>query len=192
MWFNHTCSTRVIRASSSWRAAGRPRRNSNTAMFTANVDGSEISARSFPSGKGVSHFEWRNEAEILATFRLLLPAHKAARAVVLRWQERLPPRSARVFSSATAIAAFARRPGMDRHRRERLRETRKTRATLSTFAPRAGRARIVFPMRTRKEFMAATSAATCTRAGTATARLSASTPWSRSTGRASLHVAALG
>jgi hypothetical protein len=37
-------------------------------MSTANLDGSEL-REVVPFGKGVSHFEWRNNTEIIATFR---------------------------------------------------------------------------------------------------------------------------
>ncbi len=40
-----------------------------SAMFTANVDGSEL-REVIPFGRGVSHFEWRNAREIVATFRM--------------------------------------------------------------------------------------------------------------------------
>ncbi len=38
-------------------------------MFTAGLDGTDL-REVIPFGLGVSHFEWRNDAEILATFRL--------------------------------------------------------------------------------------------------------------------------
>src|SRR5262245_8724707 len=40
----------------------------SSAMFTCNLDGSDL-REVVPFGKGVSHFEWRNAKEILATFR---------------------------------------------------------------------------------------------------------------------------
>jgi hypothetical protein len=38
-------------------------------MFTVNIDGTDIK-QVLPFGTGVSHFAWRNEEEIMATFRL--------------------------------------------------------------------------------------------------------------------------
>jgi hypothetical protein len=70
MWFNHTVfnksDTRFFFLARCWA----PRKELESAMFTANVDGSEL-REVIPFGKGVSHFEWRNGTEILATFRLL-------------------------------------------------------------------------------------------------------------------------
>jgi prepilin-type processing-associated H-X9-DG protein len=38
-------------------------------MFTANLDGSDL-RQVIPYGKSVSHFDWRNDREIIATFNL--------------------------------------------------------------------------------------------------------------------------
>lgn len=46
-----------------------PKAELESAMFTANVDGSEL-REVIPFGRGVSHFEWRNAREIVATFRM--------------------------------------------------------------------------------------------------------------------------
>jgi hypothetical protein len=48
---------------------GKPRQRLESAMFTARIDGSDV-REVIPFGKGVSHFEWRNDRQILATFRL--------------------------------------------------------------------------------------------------------------------------
>lgn len=70
MWFNHTVfnadDTRFL-----FLARARVRRlgGMTTAMFTANTDGSDL-REVIPFGKGVSHFDWRNKTEIIATFRL--------------------------------------------------------------------------------------------------------------------------
>lgn len=45
-----------------------PNSRLESAMFTCNLDGSDL-REVVPFGKGVSHFEWRNAKEILATFR---------------------------------------------------------------------------------------------------------------------------
>ncbi|HEV2664721.1 MAG TPA: hypothetical protein VG324_07415 [Blastocatellia bacterium] len=45
-----------------------PNSRLESAMFTCNLDGSDL-REVVPFGKGVSHFEWRNTKEILATFR---------------------------------------------------------------------------------------------------------------------------
>ncbi|MBM3763421.1 MAG: hypothetical protein FJW36_24690 [Acidobacteria bacterium] len=39
-----------------------------SAMFSANVDGSDV-REAVPYGRGISHFDWKNGKEILATFR---------------------------------------------------------------------------------------------------------------------------
>jgi hypothetical protein len=70
MWFNHTVfnpsATRFFFLARCWT----PQKELESAMFTANLDGSGL-REVIPFGKGVSHFEWRNDTEILATFRLL-------------------------------------------------------------------------------------------------------------------------
>ena len=67
MWFNHT----VINPSGNrflFLARSRNERNNlDSAMFTANMDGSDL-AMVIPFGTGVSHFGWRNNDEVVATF----------------------------------------------------------------------------------------------------------------------------
>jgi len=67
MWFNHTVfnrrDTRFLFLARTWAAAGRL----ETGMFTANLDGADL-RQVIPYGKSVSHFDWRNEREIVATF----------------------------------------------------------------------------------------------------------------------------
>lgn len=67
MWFNHT----VINPSATrflFLARGRSERGGlDSAMFTANMDGSDLQMV-VPFGTGVSHFGWRNDKEIIATF----------------------------------------------------------------------------------------------------------------------------
>lgn len=67
MWFNHT----VINPSATrflFLARGRNEKdNLDSAMFTANMDGSDLQMV-IPFGTGVSHFGWRNDNEIIATF----------------------------------------------------------------------------------------------------------------------------
>ncbi|MBA3441574.1 MAG: hypothetical protein H0T92_17075 [Pyrinomonadaceae bacterium] len=68
MFFNHTVfntnDTRFFFLARSFTPQGRL----ESAMFTANLDGSDL-REVVPYGNGVSHFEWRNPQEILATFR---------------------------------------------------------------------------------------------------------------------------
>jgi hypothetical protein len=68
MWFNHTVfnkdDTRFFFLARSWTDD----RQLESAMFTVNIDGSDL-REVIPYGSGVSHFEWRNAREILATFR---------------------------------------------------------------------------------------------------------------------------
>ncbi len=67
MWFNHTVfnpsATRFLFLARSKNAKG----NLDSAMFTANNDGSDLQMV-IPFGSGVSHFGWRNDKEIVATF----------------------------------------------------------------------------------------------------------------------------
>jgi hypothetical protein len=70
MWFNHTVfnknDTRFFFLARAYLPPGRRR---HTAMFTANLDGSEL-REVIPFDKGVSHFDWRNDKEIIATFSI--------------------------------------------------------------------------------------------------------------------------
>jgi hypothetical protein len=72
MWFNHTVfnknDTRLFFLARCWTPP--PKVELESAMFTIGVDGSDL-REVVPFGKGVSHFEWRNNTEIMATFRLL-------------------------------------------------------------------------------------------------------------------------
>ena len=69
MWFNHTefneSGNRFFFLARTWNDQNRLQ----TGMFTANVDGSDL-REAIPYGKSVSHFDWRNDREILATFNL--------------------------------------------------------------------------------------------------------------------------
>ncbi len=69
MWFNHTVfnsgDTRFLFLARTWGLNGRLQ----TGMFTADVDGSDL-RQVIPYGKSVSHFDWRNDREIVATFDL--------------------------------------------------------------------------------------------------------------------------
>jgi hypothetical protein len=76
MWFNHTVfnknDTRFFFLA---RANLPPRERRYTAMFTANLDGSEL-REVVPFDKRVSHFDWRNNKEIIATFPMDGPDRK--------------------------------------------------------------------------------------------------------------------
>ncbi len=76
MWFNHTVfnknDTRFFFLA---RANLPPRERRYTAMFTANLDGSEL-REVVPFDKRVSHFDWRNNKEIIATFSMDGPDRK--------------------------------------------------------------------------------------------------------------------
>lgn len=67
MWFNHTVinpsATRFLFLARGRNESGKM----DSAMFTANVDGSELE-QVIPFGTGVSHFGWRNDDEVIATF----------------------------------------------------------------------------------------------------------------------------
>jgi hypothetical protein len=70
MFFNHTVfnkdDTRFFFLARTFTPPPNPRLES--AMFTCNLDGSDL-REVVPYGSGVSHFEWRNAKEILATYR---------------------------------------------------------------------------------------------------------------------------
>jgi len=76
MWFNHTVfnknDTRFFFLA---RANLPPDERRYTAMFTANLDGSEL-REVVPFEKRVSHFDWRNNKEIIATFSMDGPDRK--------------------------------------------------------------------------------------------------------------------
>jgi len=69
MWFNHTVFNRddtrflFLARANLGRGVGR-----RSAMFTANLDGSDL-REVVPYGKRVSHFDWRGTTQILATFK---------------------------------------------------------------------------------------------------------------------------
>ncbi len=70
MWFNHTVFNKndtrfffLARARVHWWQSFQ------TAMLTANLDGSDI-REVVPFGKYVSHFDWRNNREIIATLKV--------------------------------------------------------------------------------------------------------------------------
>ena len=69
MWSEHTVfnrsDTRFLFLARTWGTDGRLQ----TGMFTANLDGSDL-REVIPYGKSVSHFDWRNDREIVATFNL--------------------------------------------------------------------------------------------------------------------------
>jgi hypothetical protein len=69
MWFNHTLlnpSETAFVFLARWPVGGRP--GWKTMMFGANVDGSGL--RAILTGGMVSHFDWRNDEEILAWTRI--------------------------------------------------------------------------------------------------------------------------
>jgi len=68
MWFNHTVfnknDTRFFLLARTWEGESL-----ETGMFTAGIDGSDL-REVVPYGTSVSHFDWRNNKEIIATFDL--------------------------------------------------------------------------------------------------------------------------
>ncbi len=70
LWFNHTVfnknDTRFFLLA---RARPTVRRSMETGMFTVGIDGSDL-REVIPYGTSVSHFDWRNNKEIIATFNL--------------------------------------------------------------------------------------------------------------------------
>jgi len=71
MWFNHTVfnkdDSRFFFLARCWEP--KPKVHLQSAMFTCKLDGSDL-REVILFGKGVSHFDWRNAKEILATFEL--------------------------------------------------------------------------------------------------------------------------
>jgi len=68
LWFNHTVFNSDDTRFFFLARARIKKKGRRTAMFTANVDGSDL-REVVPFGKSVSHFDWRNSTEIIATFR---------------------------------------------------------------------------------------------------------------------------
>jgi hypothetical protein len=76
MWFNHIVFNRNdTRFFFLARANLLPGRRRHTAMFTANTDGSDL-REVIAFDKNVSHFDWRNDKEIIATFSIDGPGRK--------------------------------------------------------------------------------------------------------------------
>jgi hypothetical protein len=73
MWFNHTVfnknDTRFFFLARCWEPLPSGGKRLESAMFTSDLDGRDI-REVVAFGKGVSHFEWRNDREIMATFRV--------------------------------------------------------------------------------------------------------------------------
>lgn len=69
MWFNHTVFNRNDSRFFFLARTRIPGAGLETGMFTANLDGSEL-RQVIPYGSSVSHFDWRNDREIIATFKL--------------------------------------------------------------------------------------------------------------------------
>jgi len=70
MWFNHVVFNRSDTRFFFLARTRKPSGGLETGMFTVNVDGSDL-REVIPYGKSVSHFDWRNDREIIATFNLL-------------------------------------------------------------------------------------------------------------------------
>jgi hypothetical protein len=70
IWFNHTVfnkdDSRFFLLARTREASGGAL---ETGMFTAGIDGSDL-REVIPYGSSVSHFDWRNSEEIIATFKL--------------------------------------------------------------------------------------------------------------------------
>jgi len=76
MWFNHTVLNKGDnRFFFLARANMPPDERRYTAMFTANLDGGDL-REAIPFDKEVSHFDWRNDKEIIATFSIDGPGRK--------------------------------------------------------------------------------------------------------------------
>lgn len=69
MWFNHVVFNRTDTRFFFLARTRKPNGGLETGMFTASLDGSDL-RQVIPYGKSVSHFDWRNEKDIVATFNL--------------------------------------------------------------------------------------------------------------------------
>lgn len=69
MWFNHTDINPSGKRFLFLARTRNEKRKIDSAMFTANIDGSDLKMV-IPFGSGVSHFGWRNDNEIIATFKM--------------------------------------------------------------------------------------------------------------------------
>ncbi|UCC99439.1 MAG: hypothetical protein JSW66_06055 [Phycisphaerales bacterium] len=70
MWFNHTVFSKSdTRFFFLARANLPPDQKRQTGMFTANLDGSQL-REAIPFDKSVSHFDWRDDRQIIATCSL--------------------------------------------------------------------------------------------------------------------------
>ncbi|MFP6596785.1 MAG: hypothetical protein VCC01_04950 [Candidatus Hydrogenedentota bacterium] len=93
VWFNHTVFNKdgsrfffLARAKSKDKRIGR-----KNAMFSANTDGSEI-WEVVPFGKKVSHFDWRNDSEIIVT-ALAKPGDDSLTHLLFKDRSTDPPRA---------------------------------------------------------------------------------------------------
>lgn len=69
LWFNHVVFNRTNTRFFFLARTRKPSGGLETGMFTANLDGTDL-RQVIPYGKSVSHFDWRNDREIIATFNL--------------------------------------------------------------------------------------------------------------------------
>ena len=81
MWFNHTdinpSGSRFLLLARSSGHKGKL----DSSMFTVNIDGTDL-RQVVPFGTGVSHFGWRNDNEIIATFKL--PGEKKLKHILFQ------------------------------------------------------------------------------------------------------------
>ncbi|MBC8231936.1 hypothetical protein H8E77_20490 [bacterium] len=69
MWFNHTVLNKSDKRLLFLARFRNQEDRLDTAMYTVNIDGSEL-RQATPWGGMVSHFDWRNDCEIISTFML--------------------------------------------------------------------------------------------------------------------------
>ena len=68
LWFNHVVFNKSDTRLFFLARMRKPGAGFETGMFTVNTDGSEL-REVIPFGTSVSHFDWRNDEEIIATFK---------------------------------------------------------------------------------------------------------------------------
>lgn len=73
LWFNHVVFNK---SDNRFFFLARTRKPWETGMFTANLDGSDL-FEAIPYGNGVSHFDWQDDKNIVATFIDRSQGHKS-------------------------------------------------------------------------------------------------------------------
>lgn len=76
IWFNHVVFNKSDNRFFFLARTQKPSGGLETGMFTANIDGSEL-FEAIPYGYDVSHFDWQDDKNIIATFKNILQGHES-------------------------------------------------------------------------------------------------------------------